>query len=94
MAYKLLANPAAILRLDDNATIPVDARNVDYQAFLAWQAAGNVPQPADPVVVFDLSDLNNAEKILKAACIYLGSLSGKTPAQVRAGVIAAFQALP
>jgi hypothetical protein len=25
--------------------IPVDPKNLDYQAFLAWQAAGNTPDP-------------------------------------------------
>lgn len=37
-------NPAIILRLDDNANIPVDPGNRDYQDFLAWQAAGGVLQ--------------------------------------------------
>jgi hypothetical protein len=93
VGYKLLLG-AGVLRSTDGASIPADPGNLDYQAFLTWQAAGNVPQPADPPIVIDLSDLNNAEKILKAACIYLGSLSGKTPAQVRAGILAVFQALP
>lgn len=94
MAYKLSQIAGYIIRIEDNASIPPFPNNSDYQTFIAWQAAGNVPQSADPLIVIDLSDLNNAEKILKAACIYLGSLSGKTPAQIRAGIIAAFQALP
>lgn len=28
------------------STIPLDIRNVDYQAFLAWEALGNTPLPA------------------------------------------------
>jgi hypothetical protein len=37
----------AILRLSDNAFIPFDPDNSDYQAFLAWKAEGNEPLPAD-----------------------------------------------
>jgi hypothetical protein len=40
-----LAN--AILRIADNATIPFDPDNTDYQAYLAWVAQGNTPLPAE-----------------------------------------------
>jgi hypothetical protein len=36
-----------IKRLADNAFIPMDEQNVDYQAYLAWLAEGNVPTPAE-----------------------------------------------
>lgn len=52
--YKYLANDVrtgepstTILRLSDNAFIPFDPDNTDYQAYLKWVEAGNTPEPAD-----------------------------------------------
>ena len=36
-----------IKRLADNAFIPLDEANTDYQAFLRWKSEGNEPLPAD-----------------------------------------------
>jgi len=36
-----------IKRLADNAFIPFDPQNVDYQAYLQWLSEGNQPIPAD-----------------------------------------------
>jgi hypothetical protein len=36
-----------IERLSDNATIPFNPDNTDYQAYLEWLAEGNEPLPAD-----------------------------------------------
>ena len=56
--YKLLANytdsitgnsveSTCILRKEDNAYIPKDETNTDYQEYLAWVAEGGVAEAAD-----------------------------------------------
>ena len=39
-----------ILRKEDNAFIPFDEGNTDYQAYLAWVAEGNTAEAADQTV--------------------------------------------
>jgi hypothetical protein len=41
--------PKIVLRVADNAFIPFDLANGEYQQYLAWLEAGNQPLPADEV---------------------------------------------
>ena len=36
-----------VLRKSDNAVIPFDNTNADYQEYLEWVAEGNTPEEAD-----------------------------------------------
>jgi hypothetical protein len=49
--YKLIKNQFGginvVQRLSDNAFIPFDPDNTDYQAYLKWLEEGNEPLPAD-----------------------------------------------
>ena len=63
----------SILRLSDNAFIPLDPANTDYAAYLAWVEAGNTPEPApipEPPV-----ELTPAEK-LAASGLTVDELKG------------------
>ena len=44
-----MGNENQVLRLSDNAFIPFDEANTDYQAYLKWVAEGNTPLPSDEV---------------------------------------------
>lgn len=46
--YKLSDVSGVVVRLSDNAFIPADPANTDYQAYLEWLAEGNTPLPVDP----------------------------------------------
>lgn len=45
--YKLGINPNIVIRVSDNASIPFDETNRDYQQYLKWVEEGNSPLPAD-----------------------------------------------
>ena len=63
MPYQLTTSEC-ILRLADNASIPPDPANTDYQAYLAWLKEGNEPEPApDPEPT---PELTPAEKLARA----------------------------
>jgi hypothetical protein len=45
--YQHTLDAQSVKRLSDNAFIPFDPANTDYQAYLAWLAEGNEPLPPD-----------------------------------------------
>jgi hypothetical protein len=42
-----IVSTSSILRKEDNAVIPFDEANTDYQDYLLWVAEGNTPEEAD-----------------------------------------------
>jgi hypothetical protein len=48
MATYRLTGTAVVIRIADGASIPADPANRDYAAYLAWKAAGGVPDPYHP----------------------------------------------
>ena len=47
--YQLQSLGESVKR-SDGTFIPFDPANTDYQAYLAWLAEGNTPEPADEVI--------------------------------------------
>ena len=50
--YKLVkekndSDASVVYHTTKNAWIPKDPANTDYQAYLAWVAEGNTPEPAE-----------------------------------------------
>jgi hypothetical protein len=67
--YKLTKSNS-VIRLSDNASIPFDEANTDYQEFLAWLAKGNTPTPVDPPTKDEL----NAPIVAKLAELDIKSI--------------------
>lgn len=46
-SHPMFGEAQSVLRLSDNASIPFDPDNIDYQAYLKWLEEGNKPLPAE-----------------------------------------------
>ena len=47
--YQFTNQQNQVQRLSDNAFIPFDLANTDYQEYLIWLEEGNTPLPAEEV---------------------------------------------
>jgi hypothetical protein len=72
MNYQL-TNSTTIKRLSDNAFIPPDPANTDYQEYLRWLEEGNTPLPPDPTPE---SEPLTAQQKLEAAGLTIEELKG------------------
>ena len=87
MNYKLLEN-GCVLRLPDNAAIPPTTDNVDWIAYQAWLALGNTPLPADaPIPAIDLSNVDNLDRVLRAASLLGRDYCNALKAEIRGLVV-------
>lgn len=93
MSYKLLKK--GVKRLADNAHIPDNIGNSDWQEFQKWLAAGNTPQPADtdPAPI-DQSDLDQITKQMKALALCIAQVGGLTVPQMKALFKQKYDSLP
>ena len=74
-SYKSILNDTGIKRTDvvPNLYIPSDPQNDEWQAYLAWRAVPNTPDPAETAAEISARDAQAVENALKAAD-YLANL--------------------
>ena len=72
MTYQL-TQYETIKRLSDNAFIPPDPANTDYQQYLLWLEKGNTPLPPDPIPE---PEPLTAQQKLEAAGLSIEELKG------------------
>jgi len=73
--------PTAIIRTADGATIPADPANTDYRAYLAWLAAGNIPEPADPPPTPDFAALRRSAYAAESDPLFFMAQRGEATQQ-------------
>jgi hypothetical protein len=75
MSLYRLTSGSSVIRVADSATIPADPANTDWQAYQAWLAAGNTP---DPVLTVQLTPAQQAAALLASGTVQVNSTA--TPA--------------
>lgn len=83
--YKRI-NAKLVLRVADNAVIPDDPRNADYQEFEKWVAAGNTPPPVGPPVKPPNQVKLEADTAAAKQYAKLQALANMSPAEVTAWI--------
>ena len=80
--YKLTQNPNQVQRLSDNAFIPFDNNNVDYQKYLEWVSQGNQPveRTRYPMYILQILEQARARNVAEQYYLYTQSEEGKAAA--------------
>ena len=76
MLYQLSPH-GAVLRQPEQAHIPPDPANTDYQQYLTWLAAGHSPAPADPPPAPDTTALRRAAYAAEADPLFFMAARGE-----------------
>lgn len=74
--YKLTQS-TSVIRLSDNAFIPADPANTDWQQYQQWLSEGNTPEPVDPPTPDDLLAAAKAERQALVDSIIVTTETGK-----------------
>jgi len=76
-----LTNTATVIRLSDQACIPADPANTDFQRYQAWLSAGNTPEPADPPPAPDHAALRRAAYVAESDPLFFMAQRGEATQQ-------------